>query len=126
MKGSGLKSGLYFGLVGLTAAAVHTGVFAALREHWWPELANALGFLVAFGVSFVGHRTLSFADTQTGVRLSLMRFGVTALLGFAANELSFVLMWRVLEWPALPSLWIAMGVAAVQTFLLGRFWAFAR
>lgn len=121
-----LKSGFFFGLVGLTAAAVHTAVFAALRAHLWAELANALGFVVAFGVSFVGHRHFSFADTTTGVGQSLLRFGITALLGFAANELSFVLMWRVLEWPALPSLWIAMVVAAAQTFLLGRFWAFAR
>jgi putative flippase GtrA len=126
MMSARLKSGLSFGLVGLAAAAVHTAVFAGLRPAMWPELANALGFGVAFGVSFVGHRFLSFADTTTGVGQSLLRFGVTALLGFAANELSFVLMWRVLEWPALPSLWIAMAVAAVQTFLLGRFWAFAR
>jgi putative flippase GtrA len=121
-----LKSGLSFGLVGLVAAAVHTGVFAALRQAMWPELANALGFVIAFGVSFIGHRYVSFADTTTAVGQSLLRFGVTALLGFAANELSFVLMWRVLQWPDLLSLWIAMVVAAVQTFWLGRFWAFAR
>jgi putative flippase GtrA len=121
-----LKSGFWFGLVGLTAAVVHTGVFAFLRESMWPELANALGFVVAFGVSFTGHRYLSFADTTTGVGQSLLRFCVTALLGFAANELSFVLMWRGLGWPALPSLWGAMVVAAAQTFLLGRWWAFAR
>jgi putative flippase GtrA len=121
-----LKSALSFGGVGLAAAAVHTGVFALLRQTMWPELANALGFCVAFGVSFIGHRYLSFADTTTGMGQSLLRFAVTALLGFAANELSFVLMWRVLDWPALPSLWIAMVVAAVQTYVLGRFWAFAR
>jgi putative flippase GtrA len=121
-----LKSGLLFGGVGLTAALVHTLVFASLREHLWPELANALGFVVAFGVSFVGHRYFSFADTTTRVSQSLLRFGVTAALGFAANELSFVLLWRVLECPPLPSLWVAMVVAACQTFLLGRFWAFAR
>jgi hypothetical protein len=33
----------------------------------WPELANALGFVVAFGVSFVGHRWLSFRGAGTGV-----------------------------------------------------------
>ena len=126
MTSTRLKNGFVFGLVGVAAAAVHTGVFAALRESLWPEVANALGFVVAFGVSFVGHRRFSFADTTTGVTQSLLRFGATALLGFVTNELSFVLMWRVLQWPDLPSLWVAMLVAAIQTFLLGRFWAFAR
>ena len=59
----GLKSGFFFGLVGLTAAGVHTLVFWALRDHLWPELANALGFVVAFGVSFVGHRSSALPAT---------------------------------------------------------------
>ncbi|MDI9332380.1 MAG: GtrA family protein [Alphaproteobacteria bacterium] len=126
MSPEGFKSGLWFGLVGLSAAAVQTGVFAALRTAIWPELANALGFAVAFGVSFLGHRRLSFSDTTLAPQQSLKRFVITALLGFAANELSFTMMWRCFEWPSLLSLWLAMGVAAAQTFVLGRYWAFAR
>lgn len=126
MTGPGLKRGLWFGLVGLAAALVHTLVFAALNQTIWPELANVLGFGVAFGVSFLGHRHLSFADTTVSARRSLGRFLITALLGLGVNELSFVLMLRVLEWPALLSLWGAMLVAAAQTFGLGRCWAFAR
>ena len=126
MNGGVWRSGFWFGVVGICAAAVHTGVFMALSEMVWPELANALGFAVAFGVSFVGHRRLSFADTLTPWRQSLWRFGATAVLGLGANELAFVVFTRGLQWPSLWALWLAMVVAAVQTFVLGRLWAFAR
>jgi putative flippase GtrA len=120
------RPGVWFGVVGASAAVVHTLVFALLQHAMWPELANALGFGVAFGVSFLGHRHFSFADTTTRVAQSLVRFGITALMGFVANELSFIAMTRWLEWPSLIALWLAMVIAAAQTFLLGRFWAFAR
>jgi putative flippase GtrA len=124
---SGLtRSGLWFGLVGATAALVHTLVFAWLQPSIWPELANALGFGVAFGVSFAGHRRLSFADTTQSLGQSLLRFVPTALLGLVTNEICFVALTRGLDGPALLSLWLAMGVTAIQTFVLSRYWAFAR
>ena len=64
----------------------------------WPELANALGFSVAFIVSFAGHRRLSFPDAGTTTLQSLRRFGATALAGFAVNETVFVLLLRGLGW----------------------------
>ena len=36
-----------------------------------PELANALGFVIAFFVSFAGHRLLDFKDAGTSMRASL-------------------------------------------------------
>jgi putative flippase GtrA len=92
----------------------------------WPELANALGFCVAFVVSFAGHRLLSFKDASTSVASSLGRFAVTAVAGFASNELVFVLLLRWLGWPSLLALLVALVFAAGQTFLLSRFWAFRR
>ena len=92
----------------------------------WPELANALGFCIAFFVSFAGHRLLSFKDAATSVATSLGRFAVTAVAGFASNELVFVLLLRRLDWPALLALVAALVFAAGQTFVLSRFWAFRR
>ena len=102
------------------------GVFALFEPLMWPELANALGFAVAFLVSFAGHRRLSFQDAGTSLLTSLRRFAVTALAGFACNELVFMLLLRVFAWPALLALFVALLVAAGQTFVLGRFWAFRR
>lgn len=101
-------------------------VFALAQAHMWPEVANAFGFVVAFFVSFAGHRLLSFKDASTTVGTSFKRFVVTALAGFASNEAVFVLLLRGLELPSLLALFVALLVAAGQTFVLSRFWAFRR
>ncbi len=119
-------STFWFLAVGGSAALTHMGVFALVQAQMWPELANALGFVVAFFVSFAGHRWLSFQDAGTSIGTSLQRFAVTALGGFATNELVFVLLLRSLGWPSLLALFVALVFAAGQTFLLSRFWAFRR
>ena len=106
--------------------AVFTALTMWIAPTLWPELANALGFCVAFVVSFAGHRFLSFTDAETSLWQSLRRFGVTALAGFAANELMFIALLRGLDWPSWLSLFIALIFASAQTFLLSRFWAFRR
>jgi putative flippase GtrA len=119
-------TGFWFLAVGATAALVHMAVFELTRQLMLPELANALGFCVAFFVSFAGHRLLSFKDTTNSVRQSFVRFAVTALAGFASNEVVFALLLRGLGlWPLL-ALFVALVFAAGQTFVLSRFWAFAR
>ena len=118
--------GVWFLAVGASAALIHLLVFAVLSPQLWPELANAAGFGVAFVLSFSGHRWLSFSDTSTGLLQSLRRFAVTAGVGFVTNELVFMLLLRVLGWPSMLSLVIALVFAAGQTFVLSRFWAFAR
>jgi putative flippase GtrA len=121
-----MRTGFWFLVVGASAALTHLLVFL-LSEHWvWPEVANAMGFCVAFFVSFFGHRWLSFADTDTGLWQSLRRFAVTALAGFVANELTFVVLLRALDWPSWLALVVALVLASVQTFVLSRFWAFKR
>lgn len=126
MSQSWWSSGLWFGLVGASAAAVHLLVFNITRHVMPPELANLAGFLTAFGVSFAGHRWLSFKGSSTGLQQSFLRFLLTAAAGFATNELCFVLALRWCLWPVWPSLVLAMLLAAGQTFLLGRWWAFRR
>lgn len=116
----------WFVLVGLAAALTHMLVFAVVQHQIRPELANALGFVVAFGVSFTGHRRLSFKDQHAGWGQSLRRFGLTALLGFASNEILFVALLRGLHWPAFWALTGALILAAGQTFVLSRHWAFRR
>ena len=120
------KSGFWFIVVGCAAALTHMTVFALTHSYVWPEVANALGFMVAFFVSFSGHRWLSFSDAGTSVAQSFGRFFTTALGGFATNEIVFVLLLRGLGWPSYVALVAALLFAAGQTFLLSRFWAFRR
>lgn len=120
------RSGAWFLATGGAAALTHTGLFELARHWMLPELANATGFAVAFWVSFAGHRWGSFADSALPLGQSLRRFAVTALAGFAANEVVFVLLLRGLGLPPLGALVLALLAAAAQTYLLGRFWAFRR
>ncbi|MEN9712079.1 MAG: hypothetical protein RLY90_340 [Pseudomonadota bacterium] len=113
-------------VVGSSAALTHMLVFALVAPYLLPELANAVGFCVAFSVSFAGHRYLSFQDAGTSLWQSFLRFGITALAGFAANELVFSALLRGLDLPSLLALGFALVFAAAQTFLLSRFWAFRR
>ena len=119
-----MRTGFWFLVVGTSAAFTHMAVFALTAPYLWPELANAAGFGVAFFVSFAGHRWLSFQDAGTSLWQSLRRFAVTALAGFAANELVFILLLRLLDVPAWIALFVALVFASAQTFLLSRFWAF--
>ena len=118
------RSGIAFIAVGTAAALTHMAVFALVQSYLWPEVANGVGFCVAFFVSFAGHRLFSFRDAGTSMRQSFGRFLVTALSGFASNEIIFVLLLRGLGWPALVALIAGLVFAAGQTFLLSRYWAF--
>jgi putative flippase GtrA len=110
--------------VGVAAALTHMAVFGLLQSQMWPELANALGFGVAFGVSFWGHRTLSFVGSTRPVGHSLWRFAITAWLGFGVNEAVFVGLYRGGLWPSWLALLAGLVLAACSTFVLSRFWVF--
>jgi hypothetical protein len=94
-------------------------VFGLAKSWLWPELANALGFVVAFGVSFGA--TAGSLSRRRHRRGRARRFAVTAVAGFAVNEAVFSLLLRGAGWPSWLALFAAMGVAAGQTFVLGRF-----
>jgi putative flippase GtrA len=124
-----MHSGFWFVLVGASAAVTHMAVFTVvllLVPTLWPEVANVAGFLVAFLVSFVGHRRWSFQDAGTSVMQSLLRFAATAVAGFVTNEAVFIVLFRVLALPTWVALISGIVVSAVQTFVLSRFWAFKR
>jgi len=122
-----MSSGFWFLLVGASAATLHMVMFTLalfLFPNLWPEVANLVGFLIAFFVSFFGHRYLSFQYTDLGLTQSFLRFMFTSLAGFITNEIFFMIF---LRWASLPLIVAAIGgqiVAALQTFLLSRFWAF--
>lgn len=125
-----MRSGLWFFAVGGAAGLTHLAVFYLLEQHLlptiWPELANFLAFCAAFLVSFAGHRFLSFRDAKTTVAQSFQRFFWVALAGFACNELVFSLLLHWFAWPSMLALLAGLAVAAGQTYVLSRFWAFSR
>ena len=124
-----MRTGFWFVLVGASAALTHMAVFTLvllLVPTLWPEIANVAGFLVAFLVSFVGHRRLSFQDASTSLMQSFVRFAATAVAGFMTNEAVFIVLFRVLGLPSWIALICGIVLSALQTFVLSRFWAFKR
>ena len=120
-----MKSLFYFGLVGASAALLHFCVVWLLVSQWQMAAlaANVAGFVLAFGVSFVGHHRFSFASSQARTRAALPKFAIVALLGFTCNELLYGLLLAAgLEY-RLALLLVLLAVAAM-TWILSRHWAF--
>lgn len=115
-----------FALVGITALVVHWLVVRLLVPLGLaPLIANIFGFLVAFNVSYFGHRTLTFkADHQRHSR-TFPRFATVAMASFAINEAFYALLLIFTPLRYDIALFIVLGVVAVLTYLLSRFWAFA-
>ena len=94
------------------------------RQHGVP--ANPLGWLGAFGVSFVGHHRLTFADSGARIGRAALRFFAISAAGFVVNEAAYA---SLLAHGAL-GYRLALGAVLVAvagfTYAAGRRWAFAR
>jgi putative flippase GtrA len=116
----------WFVIVGCTAAATHWAVVVACVAGGGlaPLVANVVGWLVAFGVSFTGHYQLTFRHQHAPLVRSAVRFFMVSALGFAVNETAYAILlkWTTLRYDILLAL-VLIAVAGM-TFILGRFWAF--
>ena len=121
-----LRSISWFGLVGACAALVHYVSAVVLEAHEWlsPAYANFVAFLIAFLVSYFGHRYLSFAGNVRSHLHALPRFLTVAIAGFTGNQ---ILLLGLLQHSQLP-FWIALGIVmlviAIATFFSSKYWAF--
>lgn len=112
--------------VGCLAATVHWMVVVTLVDQWkWhPLVANVIGWLVAFVVSFTGHHRLTFKGHGAAPGPAALRFFMVSALGFVVNECAYALL---LQWSghryAIVLAAVLIGVAGV-TYLLGRHWVF--
>ena len=122
-----LPSWLWFIAVGTAAAAVHFAVVLVLvgKLALPPLVANLLAWCVAFGVSYSGHRALTFRAHAAPLVRSAWRFAAVSLAGLAANELAYaaLLQFTTVRYDVALAL-VLLGVAAF-TYVLGRHWAFA-
>ncbi|MBX7457686.1 GtrA family protein [Qipengyuania sp. 1NDH17] len=117
---------LSFGSVGMLATLAHVAVAYALLTATSinPYAANLAGFLSAVGISFVGNARVTFAYSEAWWP-ALARFAVVSLtsLGLTTAILA------VVEARALPHWTYVLATLAIVpplTFLLSKFWVFAR
>lgn len=118
---------LRFGVVGILATALHSGIYL-LAIHglgFSAQLANVLGFLFAVTLSAVGHARITFDVPAEQRWPGMLRFSLIALLGFALNA-SFVFFTTHIIGAA-PSfaVYFILFVTPVVTFLAAKFWAFS-
>lgn len=120
-----------FAAVGLIATLVHfcVGIFLIEKLHWAVWLANIVGFLTAWPVSYLGHSYLTFSkvkyNRQTAVtRTSATRFLVLSLSAFTANQASVVFWVELFGFPHRETMVLTLISVALLTFIAGKIWAF--
>ena len=89
-----------------------------------PLVANLIGWLVAFAVSFIGHYRLTFRHSRIPWTIAIRRFFLVSAAGFLVNEgaYAWLLHATALRYDVLLAL-ILIGLA-VLTFVVSRLWAF--
>lgn len=114
-----------FGVVGVLAMCVHLLVVALLVPLGLvPLLANIVGFLVAFQVSYFGHARWTFNVSAPNNKRHQIKFFSVAVLGFLLNEASYSVLLQLLHMHYLLTLAIVLFGVAVVTFVLSKLWAF--
>lgn len=116
----------WFGIVGISALIVHFAAVSWLLTPLGiaPLLANVIGFLLAFQVSYHGHRRLTFGATAVPHRQSLPRFFGVACLSFAVNEGLYGILLHKTGLDYRIALLIVLFTVAALTFVLSKLWAF--
>ncbi len=114
-----------FGLVGLTAAAIHfsTVVFLVQTFMFQPLVANIIGFMLAFNCSYWGHKLWTFQDTTSRHAIALPKLLTVQLMNFAANESLFsIFLWMNL--PYTLALLLVLTILPIFTFIASKWWVF--
>ena len=123
-----IRQVIRFGVVGVTALMVNWLVVAVLVPtlDMAPLLANVFAFLVAFQVSYWGHRSWTFNAWTLRHSQTLPRFLVVSCSSFLINEFLYFLLLEFTVLDYRTALLIVLAIVAMSTFLLSRKWAFRK
>lgn len=116
-----------FGIVGIAAAITHVLTVIFLVEHQWmqPLIANIFGYLLAFQVSYFGHRHFTFQHSAP-ISETIGRFVIVATIGFSFNESLFYLFLHYFNQYYPIALLLTLTITPLMTFILGKLWVFPR
>lgn len=115
-----------FGVIGGIAAFTQlVGVFILVDGfHLHPLLANVFAFLIAFQVSYYGHKLWTFSSEAKHSH-AMSKFLVVATLSFILNEGLYSYFLHEFNLNYLVTLIIVLLIVPPVTFILSKFWAFA-
>ncbi|GAA5234652.1 GtrA family protein [Verticiella sediminum] len=114
-----------FGVVGLSATALHLAVASGLITLFAvpPLAANTCAFLVAFCLSFSGNYFWTFR-MPGDPRRAIKRFLTISFSAFLVNTLILSLLLESGRLAPVPSVVISVAVMPAITYLASRFWGF--
>lgn len=116
---------IYFIAIGATAALVHILSVINLVNHFnlQPLIANIFAFLIAFNVSYLGHKYLTFSHMVEERELSLPHFFVVASSAGLLNEFLYFVLLEYTSVHYIAGLILVLGLVSVYSFILSRYWA---
>lgn len=116
---------IYFAAIGASASLIHImtvlGLVTYLQVN--PLIANIFAFLLAFNVSFLGHKYLTFSNLHEEKELRLPHFFLVASSAGIINELLYFLLLEYTILNYLIALVLVLGAVSVYSYFLSRFWA---
>jgi putative flippase GtrA len=115
-----------FGIIGSLAAVVQLCIVITMVENdlMQPLAANIFAFVLAFQVSYWGHRHWTFQAGDIQHSIALPRLLLLASSAFMANEFLFYIMLNVFHWPYIPGLLVVLAILPTATFIISKFWVF--
>lgn len=120
------KQIFYFLIIGVLASITNFFIVLALVESGLlkPLIANFFAFLIAFNVSYFGHRFLTFSTTQESHKKAATQFFINVMIGLALNEAIYYILLHLLHIQYQIALILTMGIVAVYTFVVSKFLIF--
>ncbi|KHN65832.1 polysaccharide biosynthesis protein GtrA [Acinetobacter calcoaceticus] len=114
-----------FTTTGAAAALTHYSIVILLfKRNIALHYANLIAFLLAYWVSYFGHRIFTFKAQHISHRQTLPKFTLVAGLGFLFNESFLLLSNLYFSTPVSTLVCVAIVLTSIVTFLLNRFFAF--
>ena len=89
-----------------------------------PLIANLFAYLIAFNVSYFGHRLLTFSQTTESHKSAAIKFFINVIIGLIINETVYYILLHIVGLQYLLALFITMGLVAVYTFIVSKFLVF--
>lgn len=122
-----LRKIITFGFVGVAASVLHFVVaVVAMRVLGAPILlANLLGFILAFSLSYVGHYKWTFRSSANH-KVSVPKFAVTAVMGYVINNIVLIILISATGLELSLFILIAIGVSAAVVYLISNRWVFGK
>jgi len=120
------KQILNFLIIGALASIANFVIVIAIvhLEIAKPLIANLFAYLIAFNISYFGHRFLTFSTTTQSHKKAASQFFINVMIGLTLNELIYYILLHILHIQYLIALFITMGLVAIYTFVVSKFFIF--